>query len=863
MLRGPRSSDVARPARARRFLRAAVREVKPIFVATQRESLRLGAYYIAMPYERAHRLDDPKLQVFWDKLQSAESEWTVPGKQTHAELLVWMSGRLLGQSSAPGRAAGPGKRPMHGAPLLGFHDFQALGLRDVLSSLGPRRALRAAALAAADPNVARRVGGEHGAPLSDDRSSTSPHGQGLWQAAQRRAVTLYRRAFAAGMVALETRAVTDALASIGAGAPLEAAVCAKMEGILGVRLDRVRIHTGAVACAAAHAVNAEAFTVGEDIFLPSYDPTSAACLKLLLHELVHCCQWWQGRIPTTGSGIGVSQPSDALEHEAEAVVARAPIGSTWHEPRRRPRPSAADGGASDRQVAVGSRPFATVLGEPGAFGVDGSFPLCSLVASVASDAAGPASPPQMAMTAPRVAMRKAKSDEQVARSDLPGREWMTKWIEPFLKGEYGFQVFFQDLFRSSLWVPQEQIEEVAEEYASFINDNRGLILASLAAFLALGAGAAASGPPGGVCLALLLAFGVAGIVVMTEEMVEHAAQWLALVRRANGRPEGIAAASREFIHMMVSFALAVEAAVAWLDVSKLPPSFTRWLRARFGASKQRSELSESEQENLLRDRPLSGMSQSGDLKTGGRPGVGGDKDSLSAEAPRSQVAEESALENPAAKKMPKGGTKAAASSPDKKALTTRIKQPITIAPYGEVWIFATPIQRELIMELVRRGRWKIESIKKYIAQKWGNLVGVDEQVRKMQSAVAYAKRGPSESDPRIDIGEIQQNAGGLELTTGLVRVKIGQNEYWLAASVDLKKAALDELSPGKVVRLTETQVKGVKKALASARPTNDLNTRPQAVAELVPSRTAGHYVLQLVKPEQEPQRGQRLIDLLR
>src|SRR5262249_9077973 len=140
--------------------------------------------------------------------------------------------------------------------------------------------------------------------------------------AERRAATLYRRAFDAGDVAPDDPDVEAALARAGSGAPLPAAVRRRMEIELGVSLERVRVHTDPVAAQAARALRAEAFTVGEDIFFAesTYDPESRAGQKLLAHELTHVVQNWQGR---SDGGTGrVSQPGESLEQEADAVADR-------------------------------------------------------------------------------------------------------------------------------------------------------------------------------------------------------------------------------------------------------------------------------------------------------------------------------------------------------------------------------------------------------------------------------------------------------------------------------------------------------------------------------------------------------------
>jgi serine phosphatase RsbU (regulator of sigma subunit) len=197
-----------------------------------------------------------------------------------------------------------------------FDDFRASGLRDVLARID-NRTLRRATVAAADPAIAARAGEKR-------TSTTSAAGHAMWRAAERRAATLYRHAQDSGEVASEDPVVDEALARCGSGHALPSSVRKKMENELGVSLARVRVHTDPVAAAAARAVRAEAFTVGEDIFFAerAYSPESREGQKLLAHELTHVVQAYQGRTAQGGTGISVSQPGESLEREADAVAER-------------------------------------------------------------------------------------------------------------------------------------------------------------------------------------------------------------------------------------------------------------------------------------------------------------------------------------------------------------------------------------------------------------------------------------------------------------------------------------------------------------------------------------------------------------
>lgn len=90
-------------------------------------------------------------------------------------------------------------------------------------------------------------------------------------------------------------------------------------GALGDSLDDVRVHTDAQADALAQSVSARAFTTGSDVYFRQgeYSPGSSSGQELLAHELTHVVQQ---RGASTSGPLQVSQPSDALETEAEAAA---------------------------------------------------------------------------------------------------------------------------------------------------------------------------------------------------------------------------------------------------------------------------------------------------------------------------------------------------------------------------------------------------------------------------------------------------------------------------------------------------------------------------------------------------------------
>ncbi|WP_051969783.1 eCIS core domain-containing protein [Kitasatospora azatica] len=106
----------------------------------------------------------------------------------------------------------------------------------------------------------------------------------------------------------------------GEGRPLDQAVRAEMEAHLGADFSRVRVHTGPAAEAAASALDARAYTVGQDIvFGPGeYRPSEPVGRAVLAHELTHAAQ--QARGGTTAAG------SPGAERAARAGAASLTAG---------------------------------------------------------------------------------------------------------------------------------------------------------------------------------------------------------------------------------------------------------------------------------------------------------------------------------------------------------------------------------------------------------------------------------------------------------------------------------------------------------------------------------------------------------
>ncbi len=218
---------------------------------------------------------------------------------------------------------GPGRRMSASAAehdRLDYDDCRALGLKQLLRQLGPRKALRRDTIAAAvdsDRSIAGRATG-WAEPLP---CGGTPAGQAMWHVAERRAVTLYRRATNHGAIDSDDPAIESALQRRGAGEPLPAPLRRDLERDLGIPLVSVRIHVDGLAARAARALGAEAFTVGEDIFFAegAFAPATRAGRQLLVHELTHVAQSLRGQAARSGDGLSVSRPGDPLEQEAEGA----------------------------------------------------------------------------------------------------------------------------------------------------------------------------------------------------------------------------------------------------------------------------------------------------------------------------------------------------------------------------------------------------------------------------------------------------------------------------------------------------------------------------------------------------------------
>lgn len=115
----------------------------------------------------------------------------------------------------------------------------------------------------------------------------------------------------------------------GSGEPLAGPLKEEMEARLGADFSGVRVHTGPAARASAAELGARAYTFGSHVVIGD----GGAGKRTLAHELTHVVQQRIGDV-TSGfqhAGVGVSDPADPFEREADAVAARvvseSPVGT--------------------------------------------------------------------------------------------------------------------------------------------------------------------------------------------------------------------------------------------------------------------------------------------------------------------------------------------------------------------------------------------------------------------------------------------------------------------------------------------------------------------------------------------------------
>lgn len=106
------------------------------------------------------------------------------------------------------------------------------------------------------------------------------------------------------------------------GKPLDTGTRALMDPRFGYDFGKVRIHTDEKAAESARAVNALAYTVGQNIVFGAgqYEPGTSAGKRLLAHELVHTVQ--QSNQKSLQNKFDVGKHDNAFEREADKIASR-------------------------------------------------------------------------------------------------------------------------------------------------------------------------------------------------------------------------------------------------------------------------------------------------------------------------------------------------------------------------------------------------------------------------------------------------------------------------------------------------------------------------------------------------------------
>jgi hypothetical protein len=128
-----------------------------------------------------------------------------------------------------------------------------------------------------------------------------------------------------------------------------------MEARFGHDFGDVRVHSDDRASESARAVNAHAYTVGNDVVFQRdrYAPGSEEGRRMLAHELTHVIQQRSGPVdgaPAPG-GIRVSDPSDPFERQAASTAEQVVSG-----PSPAAGPETAPAPAVQRQEAPEEEP---------------------------------------------------------------------------------------------------------------------------------------------------------------------------------------------------------------------------------------------------------------------------------------------------------------------------------------------------------------------------------------------------------------------------------------------------------------------------------------------------------------------------
>ena len=104
------------------------------------------------------------------------------------------------------------------------------------------------------------------------------------------------------------------------GDPLDAGIREFMEAGFGFDFGGVRVHTDSRAADSSKAINAKAYTIGQDVVFGAgkYSPGSGEGKKLIAHELSHVVQQF-GNV-SIGGQLEISKPWDESERAADDIA---------------------------------------------------------------------------------------------------------------------------------------------------------------------------------------------------------------------------------------------------------------------------------------------------------------------------------------------------------------------------------------------------------------------------------------------------------------------------------------------------------------------------------------------------------------
>ncbi len=138
---------------------------------------------------------------------------------------------------------------------------------------------------------------------------------------KRRAAALQRQSHADGFD-LDADTANRINSARSGGQTLGQSVQAQYSQAMGFDFSGVRVHSDSEADSLNTAVQARAFTTGQDIFFKQgeYNPGSSGGQELLTHELTHVVQQSTGQVPSGGGGMTVRPAGDAYEQEADAMA---------------------------------------------------------------------------------------------------------------------------------------------------------------------------------------------------------------------------------------------------------------------------------------------------------------------------------------------------------------------------------------------------------------------------------------------------------------------------------------------------------------------------------------------------------------